>query len=321
MDDPTILHVDMDAFFASVEERDNPELKGKVVVVGAGVRGVVSSANYAARKFGIRAAMPVTQARRLAPQAIFIPPHHEKYSKVSEKIMEIFQSFSPYEEPISLDEAFLDVTGARKLMGSGREIAIKIKEKILKDENLTCSVGIAPNKFIAKLASGRCKPNGILEIAPDRILDFLHPLPVSEIWGVGPKTNELLLELGLRTVSDIANTPKTTLIRALGESAGEALYELSWGRDLREVEVEEVDKSISSAQTFDMDIDDEEIILKEILRMAERASSRMRSKGLSTRTISIKVRGFLAFRGFEVFKSQGLHFITQWDWSAGLPNG
>ena len=302
MDDPTILHVDMDAFFASVEERDNPELKGKVVVVGAGVRGVVSSANYAARKFGIRAAMPVTQARRLAPQAIFIPPHHEKYSKVSEKIMEIFQSFSPYVEPISLDEAFLDVTGARKLMGSGREIAIKIKEKILKDENLTCSVGIAPNKFIAKLASGRCKPNGILEIAPDRILDFLHPLPVSEIWGVGPKTNELLLELGLRTVSDIANTPKTTLIRALGESTGEALYELSWGRDLREVEVEEVDKSISSAQTFDMDIDDEEIILKEILRMAERASSRMRSKGLSTRTISIKVR-FADFKTITRSKS------------------
>ena len=302
MDDPTILHVDMDAFFASVEERDNPELKGKVVVVGAGVRGVVSSANYAARKFGIRAAMPVTQARRLAPQAIFIPPHHEKYSKVSEKIMEIFQSFSPYVEPISLDEAFLDVTGARKLMGSRREIAIKIKEKILKDENLTCSVGIAPNKFIAKLASGRCKPNGILEIAPDRILEFLHPLPVSEIWGVGPKTNELLLELGLRTVSDIANTPKTTLIRALGESTGEALYELSWGRDLREVEVEEVDKSISSAQTFDMDIDDEEIILKEILRMAERASSRMRSKGLSTRTISIKVR-FADFKTITRSKS------------------
>ena len=305
MEDPTILHVDMDAFFASVEERDNPELKGKVVVVGAGVRGVVSSANYAARKFGIRAAMPVTQARRLAPQAIFIPPHHEKYSKVSEKIMEIFQSFSPYVEPISLDEAFLDVTGARKLLGSGREIAIKIKEKILKDENLTCSVGIAPNKFIAKLASGRCKPNGILEIAPDRILDFLHPLPVSEIWGVGPKTNELLLELGLRTVLDIANTPKATLIRALGESAGEALFELSWGRDLREVEVEEVDKSISSAETFDMDIDDEEIILKEILRMAERASSRMRSKGLSTRTISIKVR-FADFK--TITRSKSLEF-------------
>ena len=290
MENSTILHVDMDAFFASVEERDNPELKGKIVVVGAGVRGVVSSANYAARKYGIRAAMPVTQARRLAPSAIFISPSHEKYSEASSEIMEIFRSFTPLVEPLSLDEAFLDVTGAKKLLGSGREIAAAIRKRVEKETQLTCSVGIASNKFIAKLASSRCKPNGLLEIAPDRILDFLHPLPVTEIWGVGPKTAEELIQLGLRTVSDIAHTPKATLKRALGEAAGESLYELAWGRDSREVETGESDKSISSAQTFDMDIDDEEIILKEILRMCERAASRMRQKNMSARTIALKVK-------------------------------
>mgnify|MGYP003345231952 FL=1 len=290
MTSATILHVDMDAFFASVEERDNPALTGKVVIVGAGVRGVVSSANYAARKLGIHAAMPVSQARRLAPNAIFISPHHEKYSVVSNSIMEIFESFTPYVEPLSLDEAFLDVTGARKLLGSGREIGEAIRAKIFREEKITCSVGIAPNKFIAKLASSRCKPNGLLEISENRILDFLHPLPVSEIWGVGPKINEVLLNLGLQTVADLANTPKNTLIRALGSALGEHLHELSWGRDFREVENIEIDKSISAAETFDVDIDDEEELLKEILRMCERASARMREKGLASKTISLKVR-------------------------------
>ena len=290
MELPTILHVDMDAFFASVEERDNPKLKGKIVVVGAGVRGVVSSANYAARKFGIRAAMPVSQAKRLAPEAIFISPNMDRYSEVSQAVMEIFASYTPLVEPLSLDEAFLDVTGAKRLLGSGREIGEAIRKQVESEQGITCSVGIAPNKFIAKLASGRCKPNGLLEISQDRILDFLHPLPVSEIWGVGPKTNEELLGLGLRTVADIANTPKSTLVRALGDSLGEHLHELSWGRDLREVITTEVDKSISAANTFDMDIDDEEIILKEILRMCERAAGRMREKSMASRTIAIKIR-------------------------------
>jgi DNA polymerase-4 len=295
MADKTILHVDMDAFFASVEERDNPKLKGKIVIVGGGVRGVVASANYAARKLGIRSAMPASQAKRIAPEAIFISPDHEKYSAVSEKIMEIFESFTPFVEPLSLDEAFLDVTGSRKLIGTGREIGEAIRAKIESQEGITCSVGIAPNKFIAKLASSRCKPNGLLEISEERILDFLHPLPVSEIWGVGPKTNEELKQLGLHYVKDIANTSRSTLIRALGENLGESLYELSWGRDFREVEIAEVDKSISAAETFDMDIDDEEILLKEILRMCERAAGRMREKKFATRTISLKVR-FADFR-------------------------
>jgi DNA polymerase-4 len=290
MSESTILHVDMDAFFASVEERDNPALKGKAVVVGTGVRGVVSAANYEARKFGIHAAMPVGRAKRLAPHAIFVPPNMSRYSEVSSHIMEIFRSVTPLVEPLSLDEAFLDVTGAKRLLGDGREIAKQIRAKVEASEGITCSVGIASTKFIAKLASGRCKPNGMLEIAPDRALEFLHPLPVSAIWGVGPKTNEELLKLGLQTVADIANTPRQTLIRALGEAAGASLYELAWGRDYRDVEPEEVDKSISAAETFDTDTEDQEIILRELLRLTEKATFRMREKEFSARTISIKVR-------------------------------
>ena len=286
----TILHVDMDAFFASVEERDNPALKGRAVVVGSGVRGVVSAANYEARKFGIHAAMPVGRAKRLAPHAIFVPPNMSRYSEVSTHIMEIFRSVTPLVEPLSLDEAFLDVTGAKRLLGSGREIAKSIREKIEASQGITCSVGIATSKFIAKLASGRCKPNGMLEIAHDRVLEFLHPLPVNIIWGVGPKTNEELAKLGLLTVADIANTPRQTLIRALGQVTGASLYELSWGRDYREVIPEEIDKSISAAETFDTDIEDQEIILREFLRLTEKATYRMREKDFSARTISIKVR-------------------------------
>jgi DNA polymerase-4 len=290
MSESTILHVDMDAFFASVEERDNPALKGKAVVVGTGIRGVVSAANYEARKFGIHAAMPVGRAKRLAPHAIFVPPNMSRYSEVSSHIMEIFRSVTPLVEPLSLDEAFLDVTGAKRLLGDGREIAKQIRAKVEASEGITCSVGIATTKFIAKLASGRCKPNGMLEIASDRVLEFLHPLPVNAIWGVGPKTNEELLKLGLQTVADIANTPRQTLIRALGEAAGASLYELSWGRDYRDVEPEEVDKSISAVETFDADTEDQEIVLRELLRLTEKATYRMREKDFSARTISIKVR-------------------------------
>jgi DNA polymerase-4 len=287
----TILHVDMDAFFASVAERDNPSLKGHAVVVGAGVRGVVTSANYLARTYGIHAAMPVGRARRLAPHAIFVAPNHARYSEVSEHVMDIFQSYTPFVEPLSVDEAFLDVTGAERLLGTGRQIAIAIRAKVEAQEGITCSVGIAPSKFIAKLASGRCKPNGMLEIPTDRILNFLHPLPVSEMWGVGPKTSEVLYQLGLRTIADIANTPRSTLIRALGEANGASIYELAWGRDYRDVlSSDEAEKSISAAETFDRDISDLEIILQEFLRLTEKATSRLRAKELYAKTISIKVR-------------------------------
>ena len=286
----TILHVDMDAFYASVAERDDPSLRGKAVVVGAGARGVVLSANYAARKYGIRAAMPVGRAKRMAPHAIFVTPDHSRYSEVSEKVMAIFDSFTPLVEPISLDEAFLDVTGARKLLGTGREIAVEIRRQVEESEGITCSVGIAPSKFIAKLASGHCKPNGILEIPSDRILNFLHPLPVNAIWGVGPKTAETLERLGLRTVADIANLPRATLIRALGQASGASLYELAWGRDYRDVTPNEPDKSISAAETFAQDLDDPEEILREFLRLTEKAAARLREKDFYAKTISIKVR-------------------------------
>lgn len=286
----TILHVDMDAFFASVSELDYPQYRGQPLVVGAGARGVVLSANYEARKFGIRAAMPVARAQRMAPKAIFIPPNHERYSEVSRKVMEIFFEFTPYVEPLSLDEAFLDVTGSRRLFGDGRQIAQEIRKRVYEQEKITCSVGIANTKFIAKLASGRCKPNGMLEIAPDRVLTFLHPLPVSELWGVGPKTNEELQRLGLRTVADIANTPLETLKRALGENAGVALYELAWARDYREVVPDAPEKSISAAETFSYDLEDQEEIFRELLRLTERASHRLRKRDLLCKTISLKVR-------------------------------
>ena len=286
----TILHIDMDAFYASVAERDDPTLKGKQVVVGAGARGVVLSANYAARKLGIRAAMPVSRAQRMAPQAIFIAPDHARYSEVSSHVMEIFHSYTPLVEPISLDEAFLDVTGSHRLKGTGREIGELIRKEVFSSQGITCSVGIASTKFIAKLASQHCKPDGLLEIGPDRVLEFLHPLPVSAIWGVGPKTNEELQRLGLRTVSDIAHTPRSTLIRALGEGAGASLYELAGGRDYRDVTPDEPDKSISAAETFAEDLDDPDEILREFLRLIEKATGRMRARDLAAQTISIKVR-------------------------------
>ena len=286
----TILHVDMDAFYASVAELDNPQYKGKALVVGAGVRGVVLSANYEARKFGIRAAMPVGRAKRMAPHAIFIAPEHHRYAEISERVMTIFNSFTPLVEPISLDEAFLDVTGAQKLFGDGREIAAKIRAQVEQEEGITCSVGIAQSKFIAKLASQHCKPNGMLEIKSNRILEFLHPLPVRALWGVGPKTAESLDRLGLHTVADIANTPRSTLVRALGDATGESLYELAWGRDYRNVIPDEPEKSIGNEETFARDIDSPEEILAQFLRMAEKATARLRERGLFAKTVTMKIK-------------------------------
>lgn len=286
----TIIHCDMDAFYASVAELDDPSLRGKPVVVGAGIRGVVLSANYPARKFGIRAAMPVGRAKRMAPNAIFVTPDHHRYAEISAKVMEIFESFTPYVEPLSLDEAFMDVTGAQKLLGTPREIGQAIRKRVHDECGITCSVGIASNKFIAKLASGHCKPNGLLEIPDDRVISFLHPLPVRDLWGVGPKTAEQLERLGLHQISDIANTPLETLKRALGDATGEHLYELSWGRDFRTVVVDDPEQSIGANETFSYDIDDPEAILREYLKLTERASTRLRNRNLFAKTISITVR-------------------------------
>ena len=286
----TIVHCDMDAFYASVAELDDPSLRGKPVVVGAGIRGVVLSANYSARKFGIRAAMPVGRAKRMAPNAIFVTPDHHRYAEISAKVMQIFESFTPFVEPLSLDEAFMDVTGAQRLLGTPREIGQAIRKRVHDECGITCSVGIASNKFVAKLASGHCKPNGLLEIPDDRVISFLHPLPVSDLWGVGPKTAESLQRLGLHQIKDIANTPLDTLKRALGDATGEHLYELSWGRDYRQVVVDDPDQSIGANETFSYDIDDPELILREYLKLTERASTRLRARAQYAKTIGITVR-------------------------------
>lgn len=289
-DEATILHIDMDAFYASASLIARPELRGKPVVIGAGPRSVVLSATYEARALGIHAAMPVGRARRLAPHAIFLEPDHELYADISASVMEVFRSFTPLVEPLSLDEAFLDVAGVRRLIGDPVHIAESIRTRIADEQQITCSVGIATTKFVAKIASQHCKPDGLLQIAGDDVLTFLHPLPVKALWGVGPKTEEVLSRLGLRTIADVAHTPKSTLERALGQSAGEHLHNLAWGRDEREVYPWEPEKSISAAETFGEDLDDEEAILRELLRLTERVTQRLRERGFRTRTIGISVR-------------------------------
>jgi DNA polymerase IV len=290
-DDSNILHVDMDAFYASVEIRDRPELKGKPVIIGhqAG-RGVVTSATYEAREFGVHAAMSMVQAVRLCPQAVVIEPNHHKYSEVSKKIMSIFLDFTPLVEPISLDEAFLDVSGARKIFISPTKIAQEIRNRISTELNITCSVGIAPNKFVAKLASTMAKPDGLLVVAPEEILSFLHPLPIGALWGVGGKTEAELHKLGLKTIEQVASTSLSTLKAALGESLGEHLHLLSWGKDDRSVDIWEVEKSISNEETFSEDLDDPDEILREILRLSEKVGYRIKAANLVAKTVVLKVR-------------------------------
>lgn len=285
-----ILHADMDAFYAAVAVRDDPSLKGKPVVVGAGTRGVVLSATYEARALGIRAAMPVSRARRMAPQAIFVPPQHDRYSEVSDSVMEIFRTYTPLVEAISLDEAFMDVSGALRLLGTPLEIAQSIRHRISDELGITCSIGIASTKFVAKLASNECKPDGLLLVPAEETIAFLHPLPVGALWGVGAKTEEVLHRLGLRTIGDIAHTPATTLIRALGQAHGEHLHDLSWGRDPRRVTPHEPEKSVGAEETFGVDIDNPELIAAELLRLSEKVGGRLRYAGLRGRTISIKVK-------------------------------
>jgi DNA polymerase-4 len=286
----TVLHVDMDAFYASVELRSRPELRGKPVIVGGGSRGVVLSATYEARRFGVHSAMPMTRARRLCPQATVVQPSHGLYSTVSAGVMEIFRSVTPLVEPLSLDEAFLDVSGAVRRVGRPAEIAQLIRDRVADEQGITCSVGVATTKFVAKLASTRCKPDGLLVVPAAEVVAFLHPLPVGALWGVGEKTEAALTRLGLRTVGDIAHTPLATLVRALGQATGSHLHALAWGRDERAVVPHEPDKSIGAEETFARDVDDPEVVLRELLRLCERTAARLRAAGLAGRTVSIKVR-------------------------------
>jgi DNA polymerase-4 len=286
-----ILHVDMDAFFASVELLDRPELRGRPVIVGSPAgRGVVLSATYEARQYGVHSAMPMSRARRMCPQAVIIPPSHGKYSEVSKGVMEIFHSITPLVEPIASDEAFLDVAGARRRLGSPADIAARIRAEVLDRFGITCSVGVASSKFVAKLASKQCKPDGLLVVPADKVVDFLHPLPVSALWGVGERTEQALVRLGIRSVGDLARVPLTTLQRELGHAAGTHLAALAWGRDERPVTAHVPDKSIGAEETFAADVDDPEVIKRELLRLSERVAARVRAGGHVGRTVSVKLR-------------------------------
>lgn len=286
-----ILHVDMDAFFASVEVRRRPELRGQPVVVGGiGPRGVVSSASYEARRYGVRSAMPTARARALCAHAVYLPPDFSQYSAASRAVMRIFRDVTPLVEPLSLDEAFLDVAGARRLFGSPTEIARLIRRRVAEEQELTCSVGVAPSKFVAKLGSTRAKPDGLLVVPAARVLEFLHPLPVAALWGVGERSAEALQRLGLRTVGDLAEAPPGLLRRAVGEASAGHLHELAWGRDPRRVSPEQVEKSIGAEVTFDTDVTDPAEIRRALLALAEKAGARLRAAGQVGRTVSLKVR-------------------------------
>jgi DNA polymerase-4 len=287
----TILHVDMDAFYASASLLARPDLVGTPVIIGAARRrGVVLSATYEARRFGVTSAMPMSRAQRLCPQATVLPPDHELYSRMSSAVMEIFRSVTPVLEPLSLDEAFLDVSGAIRRLGPPATIGQLIRDTVHDEQRVTCSVGVAPSKFVAKLASGLAKPDGMVIVPVDEVVPFVQQLPVGALWGVGERTEEALLRLGLRTVADIAHTPLTTLTRALGDVGGRHLHDLSWGRDPRGVEQEQRERSIGSDETFAHDLDDPALIHRHLLALSERTASRVRKAGLAGRTISIKVR-------------------------------
>lgn len=292
----TILHVDMDAFFAAVELLDHPEARGKPAIVGhPGPRSVVTSATYEARRFGVRSAMPVAQALRLCPQAIILPPHMHKYREYSQKVMQIFSEVTPLVEPLSIDEAFLDVAGARRLLGSPRRIAELIRMRVFAETGLTCSVGAASTKFMAKLASGRAKPDGLLVIPESETIAYLRPLPVGALWGVGASTQASLERMGLRTVADLADTPLHVLQKAVGDASGRKLHELANGRDARAVTLESREKSVGHEMTFETDVADPDRLRRELLRLSNQVGARLRAGGLVGRTVALKLR-FSDFR-------------------------
>jgi len=298
---PVILHADMDAFFASVEILRRPELARQPVIVGGdGPRGVVAAASYIARHYGVRSAMPSTRARRLCPHAVFLHGDHAHYRAVSRRVMEIFASFTPLVEPLSLDEAFLDVTGATRLFGSGSEIGHKLRQAVFDQEGLWCSVGVAPVKFIAKMASVRAKPSaslggpipgdGVYEVVSGEELAFLHPQPVGALWGVGPSTLRRLDSLGVETIGDLAALPLDSVVRTIGKASGRSLHALANGRDERRVEPLSAAKSVSHEETFALDKHDHDSLNRELVRMADAVADRLRAGDLRGRTVTIKVR-------------------------------
>jgi DNA polymerase IV len=286
-----ILHVDLDAFYASVEMLKDPSLRGQPVIVGGtGSRGVVASASYEARAFGVRSAMPAVRARRLCPQGVFLPADFEAYRVHSNRFREVLLSYTPLVEPISLDEAFLDVAGAVRLFGSPGEIGRRIRADVAAEVGVTCSVGVAPSKFVAKLASEFCKPDGLLEVPAAGVASFLDPLAVRALWGVGEKTGDLLSRMAIRTVGDLGRTPEAVLARLLGEQSARHLSELARGIDPRDVVPYEAPKSVSHEETFEHDLDDDDEILRELLALSGRVGHRLRVDGYRARTVTLKAR-------------------------------
>lgn len=293
-----ILHVDMDAFYAAVEILDDPALRGLPLIIGtADSRSVVSSASYEARRYGVRAALPVSQALRLCPSARIVPPHFHRYQEVSRQVMAIFESFTPLVEPLSVDEAFLDVQGVRRLWGSPAHIAGLVRERVLDEVGITCSVGVAATKHVAKIASTISKPDGMLVVAAKDTLEFLAPRPVRAMWGVGPKAAAALEARGIRTVQDVRDAPREMLDRAVGPALSVRLSQLARGEDPRTVDTDRVEKSIGHEETFDTDILDRAFLRSELLRLADRVAARLRRAEWETATVAIKIR-FDDFRTF-----------------------
>ncbi|HNV11468.1 MAG TPA: DNA polymerase IV [Propionibacteriaceae bacterium] len=284
-----IAHVDMDSFYASVELARRPELRGQPMWVGGSSRGVVLSASYEARAFGVTSGMSSTRARRLCPQGIAVPPDHDEYAAVSAGVFEIFDRVTATVEAASIDEAFLDLTGAITRSGSPDRIGERLRAQVADEQGVACSVGIASTKFLAKLASGAAKPDGMVVVPPDEVISFLHPLAVEKMWGVGESTTTKLHKLGLFTIADLAHTPRATLQRAFGNQGG-VLHDLAWGRDARRVMGTPREHSIGSQETFGRDTDDPEIIRTELLRLSARTASRMRRARMMGRVVTISVR-------------------------------
>lgn len=293
IDDPaaTIMHLDLDAFFASVELLARPDLVGLPVIVGGrGPRSVVTAATYEARKYGVNSAMPMSIALRRCPNAIVLEPHFARYTHFSKIVMGLCHDVTPHVEQLGIDEAFLDVASARRLMGTPWQIATELRQRVFDETGLRCSIGIAATKFVAKLASGLAKPDGLLVVPEATTLDLLHPLPISALWGVGAKTEESMLRLGLRTVGDLATTPLSALKKMVGEAAGQKLHDLAWGRDPRHVSPGREEKSVGHEVTFAHDVTDPAEIRRELLRMSDLVAIRLRKAGLTGRTVVLKLR-------------------------------
>ncbi len=286
----TIVHADMDAFYAAVEQRDDPRLRGKPVIVsGHGNRGVVLTASYVARVFGVHSAMPAAQARRLCPNGIFVPGHMQRYTAVARTIRAVFEEFTPLVEPVSLDEAFLDVTASLRLFGSALAIGQQLKQRVRHTTELTVSVGIGPTKMIAKIASTVSKPDGLCEVPPEHVQSFLGPLPVGHLWGVGPATQAELAKLGITTIGALADADPDRLQRRLGAS-GAALCVLARGGDTGTVEPDRQRKSYGEEQTFERDQRDGDVLRQTILMQAEAVARRLRADGCRGRTVTLKLK-------------------------------